>query len=97
MVSSDKIRYSLNTDDVPKVEYQTKKIKKLVGKYAKRIKPFIYANGVIDSSFMDESVKILNMSTDGGFNINFYGNSCHMDKEWDDKNWIESTAMDSLD
>lgn len=97
MVNSDKIGYSLSINDEYKTQHQTKKIKNLVGRYAKRVKPFVWANGVIDSSFTDESVKILSISTDGSFTINFYGTKCNMDKEWDDKNWIISTALDSLD
>ncbi len=95
MVNSNKLRYSLGVNNNGNVEY--KKIKDFVGRYAKRIKPFVYANGVIDYSFTNESAKILSANTDGSFSVNFYGNECKMDREWNDGNWTESTALDSVD
>jgi hypothetical protein len=97
MVNLNKIRYLLDTDVKHNIEYKTKKIKSLIGKYAKRIKPFVYNNGVSDTSFMNESIKILNMNQDGSFNVIFYGMNSNMNKEWDDGNWIESSIIESFD
>lgn len=83
---------SSNINSIPIINKEIN-MKELIGKFIMRTKSFIYPNGVIDNSFLDEPVELISVNDDGSFSIDFYGNSLKMSSEWNDNNWISKDKL----
>lgn len=70
---------------------QTITINDLVGKWVVRTKPYIYKNGVMDNSFINDPIKIVNINKDNSFTFkhSFIDTAFTMSNTWNDGNWIE--------
>lgn len=84
--------YSSNINSIPVINKDVD-MKELIGKFIMRTKSFIYPNGVIDYSFVDEYVELLSVNNDGSFTIDFYGTRLKMSAEWNDNNWISKDNL----
>ena len=84
--------YSSNINSIPVINKDID-MKELIGKFIMRTKSFIYPNGVIDNSFVDEYGELLSVNDDGSFTIDFYGINLKMSSEWNDNNWISKDNL----